>query len=151
MCLIPGHLLQAGNLHNGADSLQQRVLVARAAWLVGVCGGELPPALWGEALVHLIRHMGSPDLVLALFSVSAVLSLLSVFIEQQHVSFLPPPSDKAVHVPIMQSSMHAQGVLEACLHVACRAASWLVSLRYLVLANIADDTLSQITPLLTIQ
>ena len=87
MCLIPGHLLQAGNLHNGADSLQQRVLVARAAWLVGVCGGELPPALWGEALVHLIRHMGSPDLVLALFSVSAVLSLLSVFIEQQHVSF----------------------------------------------------------------
>ncbi len=90
MCLISGQVLQAGNLHNGADSLQQRVLVARAAWLVGVCGGELPPPLWGEALVHLIRHMGSPDLVLALFSVSAVLSLLSVFIEQQHVSFLPP-------------------------------------------------------------
>jgi hypothetical protein len=53
---------------------------------VGVCGGELPPTLWGEALGHLIRHMGSPDLVLALFSISAMLALLSVFIEQQHVS-----------------------------------------------------------------
>lgn len=87
---LSSRLLQAGNLHNGADSLQQRVLVARAAWLVGVCGGDLPPALWGEALAHLIRHMGSPDLVLALFSVSAVLALLSVFIEQQHVR-LPSP------------------------------------------------------------
>ena len=86
----PGWVLQAGNLHNGEDSLQQRVLVARAAWLVGVCGGELPPPLWGEAVSHLIRHMGSHDLVLELFSVSAMLALLSVVIEQQHERFQPP-------------------------------------------------------------
>ena len=64
--------------------------MARAAWLVGVCGGELPPPLWGEALACLVRHMGSPDLVLALSAVSALLALLSTFIEQQHVS-LPHP------------------------------------------------------------
>ncbi len=77
-------------LSSSAESLQQRVLVARAAWLVGVCGGELPPPLWGEALACLVRHMGSPDLVLALSAVSALLALLSTFIEQQHVS-LPHP------------------------------------------------------------
>ena len=43
-------------------------------------------SLWGEALDHLIRHMRSPDIVLALSSVSATLALLSVFIEQQQVS-----------------------------------------------------------------
>ena len=77
-------------LGSSAESLQQRVLVARAAWLVGVCGGELPPLPWGEALACLVRHMGSPDLVLVLSAVSALLALLSTFIEQQHVS-LPHP------------------------------------------------------------
>ena len=105
MCSSPCRLLQAGNLHNGADSLQQRVLVARAAWLVGVCGGELPPLLWGEAVSHLIRHMGSHDLVLALSSVSAMLALLSVLIEQQHVRILPPAMPQ--HMPQSQGGASA--------------------------------------------
>lgn len=73
--------------------------MARAAWLVGVCGGELPPALWGEALASLARHMASTDLVLALSAVSATLALLSVFIEQQHVRLyctMPEKSPKAL-------------------------------------------------------
>ncbi len=69
----------------GAGRLQRSVLVARAAWLVGVCGGELPPALWSSALSSLTSHIADADVVLGLTATSAAMSLCTALLEQQHV------------------------------------------------------------------
>ncbi|EIE26982.1 ARM repeat-containing protein [Coccomyxa subellipsoidea C-169] len=68
----------------GAGRLQRSVLVARAAWLVGVCGGELPPALWSSALSSLTSHIADADVVLGLTATSAAMSLCTALLEQQH-------------------------------------------------------------------
>ena len=59
------------------------ILVTRAVWLVGVCGGDLPAPQWAPALSVLVHHMSSADLVLALTSVSALMALCSSLLEQQ--------------------------------------------------------------------
>ena len=66
-------------------SLQRNVLVARAAWLVGVCGGDLPSGMWSSALLSLAKHVSDKDLVLALTAVSATMALCSGLMERQHV------------------------------------------------------------------
>lgn len=74
-----------GGQQSGADQWQRSVLVARAAWLVGVCGAELPPQLWAAALSALTSHIADADIVLALTAVSAAMSLCTSLLEQQHV------------------------------------------------------------------
>ncbi len=59
--------------------------MARAAWLVGVCGTDLPPPLWAAAFAALTAHVGDADLVLALTAVSATMSLCTALLERQHV------------------------------------------------------------------
>ncbi|BDA43024.1 Importin-11 [Coccomyxa sp. Obi] len=78
-------LLQVnGNGPQGAGQLLRSVLVARAAWLVGVCGTDLPLPLWAAACAALTSHVGDADLVLALTAVSAAMSLCTALLERQH-------------------------------------------------------------------
>ena len=65
-----------------AAGLHGAVLRAGALWLLGVCGAELGPAPWGEALALVVRHLASPDLVVALMAVSALTVLLSNCLEE---------------------------------------------------------------------
>ena len=48
------------------------LLRARALWLVGTCGGGLPPELYADALAALVGHLAAPDLVAALAAAQAV-------------------------------------------------------------------------------
>lgn len=57
--------------------------MARAVWLVGVCGADLPSPQWATALGALVAHISSADLVLALTAVSALMALCSSLLEQQ--------------------------------------------------------------------
>ena len=85
---VPSHHVQGngnGNGPQGAGQLLRSVLVARAAWLVGVCGTELPPPLWAAAFAALTSHISDADLVLALTAVSAAMSLCTFLLERQHV------------------------------------------------------------------
>jgi hypothetical protein len=70
--------------------LQRSLLAARAAWLVGVCGGRLPPGLWAAAAASLIAHFADPDLVVALTAVSAAMALCSSLLEQQQARTSSP-------------------------------------------------------------
>ncbi|KAK9821560.1 hypothetical protein WJX81_001795 [Elliptochloris bilobata] len=51
------------------------LLRARSLWLVGTCGGGLPPELYGDALAALAAHLAAPDLVAALAAAHAVAAL----------------------------------------------------------------------------
>ena len=53
--------------------MQGKLLRTRALWLVAVCGQDLPQELWQEAYAAAVGHMASPDLVVALTAVTAVL------------------------------------------------------------------------------
>lgn len=83
---------QLGNGQPSLDSgqLQRNLLIARAAWLVGVCGGDLPPAVWADALRTVIAHVSDGDLVLALTAVSASMSLCTSLLEEQQVCGATP-------------------------------------------------------------
>jgi hypothetical protein len=56
---------------------------ARALWLVGACGGELPREQWVDAWGLSVSHMGCSDLVVALMAVQAVLLLAVQLLDDQ--------------------------------------------------------------------
>ncbi len=45
--------------------LHEKILRARALWLIGCCGEELGPLHWGEAFGLLVNHLTSQDLVVS--------------------------------------------------------------------------------------
>eukprot|EP00198_Chlamydomonas_reinhardtii_P012580 XP_001701917.1 predicted protein [Chlamydomonas reinhardtii] len=59
------------------------VLAARALWLLGVCGGELPAAALGGAYQLCVCYLAAEDVVVALSSVTSLLGLLSLVLDDQ--------------------------------------------------------------------
>lgn len=84
------HQLGNGQLSLVSGQVQRNLLTARAAWLVGVCGGDLPPAIWADALRTVIAHVSDGDLVLALTAVSASMRLCTSLLEEQQVCGTTP-------------------------------------------------------------
>lgn len=56
-----GPLLQhwIQEFRTGSPDMITRVLQSRALWLVGVCGGALPPQQWGNSFHLLVEYMAS--------------------------------------------------------------------------------------------
>ena len=69
----------------GTQQLSDSVLQSRALWLLGVCGHHLAIHQWCNAYELVVKHIGSKDLVVALTSVSAALSLTSSIMDDQMV------------------------------------------------------------------
>jgi hypothetical protein len=88
-------LLAAGEAELAA--LEGRVLVARALWLVGVCGEELAPLAWGEAFGLAVRHVAAQDAVVALMAVSAATSLIGAALEEQQYVRQPREAQRLWH------------------------------------------------------
>ncbi len=88
-------LLAAGEVELAA--LEGRVLVARALWLVGVCGEELAPPAWGEAFGLAVRHVAAQDAVVALMAVSAATSLIGAALEEQQYVRQPREAQRLWH------------------------------------------------------
>lgn len=56
---------------------------ARALWLVGTCGAELPQPSWTDAYQLAVQYMAVADLVVALQAVQAVLLLTVQILDDQ--------------------------------------------------------------------
>lgn len=56
-----------------ASLLQAQILRARALWLVGVCGGDLPADMWRDAYGLMAVQLSDADLVVALTTVSSLM------------------------------------------------------------------------------
>ena len=61
---------------------EQQLLCARALWLVGVCGTDLPNQHWPGAYALLVHYMSVQDLVLSLTALGAVLAMTAVVLEE---------------------------------------------------------------------
>lgn len=111
---------------SGSADLFAAVLQARALWLVGVCGSDLPRPLWTQACDLVIRHMGARDLVVALMAVSSAMGLAALILDDQQKL----EQAEAAHKPAAALGGGAGGgalqfkeVMEALQEV--RAAGWL--------------------------
>ena len=102
-CLLncESHLLISSNRLQGMDAMQGKLLRTRALWLVAVCGQDLPQELWQEAYAAAVGHMASPDLVVALTAVTAVL-------EQSHQVMEELQSTQQEHA-MMQRTPYEEG------------------------------------------
>lgn len=70
----------------GAPPLYSAILRARAVWLVGVCGSDLPPAAWSQAYAHMAQHIAARDLVVALTSVAALMVATVSTLEEERAA-----------------------------------------------------------------
>lgn len=61
---------------------EQRLLCARALWLIGVCGTDLPSQHWTSAYNTLVHYMSVYDLVIALTALGAILAMTAVVLEE---------------------------------------------------------------------
>ena len=69
-----------------APPLYSAILRARAVWLVGVCGSDLPPAAWSQAYAHMAHHIAARDLVVALTSVAALMVATVSTLEEERAA-----------------------------------------------------------------
>ena len=67
------------------QDISSNALRARALWLIGACGSDLPQNLWEEALLLVAQHMQASDLVVALTAVAALMPLLTIILEEEQV------------------------------------------------------------------
>ncbi|KAK9845638.1 hypothetical protein WJX84_002303, partial [Apatococcus fuscideae] len=65
--------------------ISSNALRARALWLIGACGSDLPQNLWEEALLLVAQHMQASDLVVALTAIAALMPLLTIILEEEQV------------------------------------------------------------------
>ena len=99
------------------EQLHHNVLRARALWLVGVCGGELPREAWAEALHCLVVHLSANDLVVSLSAVSALMAMASAIFEEVQVS--------AVGLPQGSSHIHTGDTkAETCVMLSQGNCTW---------------------------
>lgn len=84
--LYPQLISRLPTFLQGTQQLSDSVLQSRALWLLGICGHHLAIAQWCGAYELVVKHMGSKDLVVALTSVSAALSLTSTIMDDQMAS-----------------------------------------------------------------
>lgn len=82
---VPAPQGPAGEAGGQAGAL----LRARALWLVGTCGGGLPPELYADALAGLVGHLAAPDLVAALAAAQAVAALATRLMIEDSVRAAP--------------------------------------------------------------
>lgn len=75
---------------------EQRLLCARALWLIGVCGTDLPSQHWADAYNSLVNYMSMPDLVLALTALGAILAMTAVVLEE--VSAVEQAEEAVMHM-----------------------------------------------------
>ena len=75
---------------------EQQLLCARALWLIGVCGTDLPNEHWAAAYPLLVQYMAVPDLVLSLTALGAVLAMTAVVLEE--ASALEQAEDAVLHM-----------------------------------------------------
>ncbi|KAL3137525.1 hypothetical protein ABBQ38_004810 [Trebouxia sp. C0009 RCD-2024] len=75
---------------------EQQLLCARALWLIGVCGTDLPTQHWGAAYPLLVHYMAIPDLVLSLTALGAVLAMTAVVLEE--ASALEQAEEAVLHM-----------------------------------------------------
>lgn len=81
--------LRALLVPNLLPGLLGSVILARAIWLVGVCGEELRPEAWGDAFALVVTHISSPDLVVALMAVSAATAMVGTVLEEEQFTSQP--------------------------------------------------------------
>lgn len=98
--------------------LHGNILRARALWLIGVCGEELPPVPWADAFALAVQHIRAPDAVVALMAVSAVTALVSTVLEEQQ--FVSRP---AVDQQLWLEGMEAHGDVPSGEELAAQANS----------------------------
>lgn len=67
------------------QDISSNALRARALWLIGACGSDLPQNLWEEALLLVAQHMQASDLVVSLTAVAALMPLLTIILEEEQV------------------------------------------------------------------
>ncbi|GLI59709.1 hypothetical protein VaNZ11_001566 [Volvox africanus] len=72
-----------GGAAGGEQALLVAVLAARALWLLGVCGQELPSDMLGSAYQQCVCYLAAEDVVVALSSVTSLLGLLSLVLDDQ--------------------------------------------------------------------
>ncbi|KAK9865409.1 hypothetical protein WJX84_004910 [Apatococcus fuscideae] len=65
--------------------VSSNALRARALWLIGACGSDLPQPQWEEALQLVAQHMQASDLVVSLTAVAALMPLLTIILEEEQV------------------------------------------------------------------
>ena len=75
---------------------EQQLLCARALWLIGVCGTDLPNRHWAAAYPILVQYMAVPDLVLSLTALGAVLAMTAVVLEE--ASALEQAEEAVLHM-----------------------------------------------------
>lgn len=75
---------------------EQQLLCARALWLIGVCGTDLPNEHWSAAYPILVHYMAVPDLVLSLTALGAVLAMTAVVLEE--ASALEQAEEAVLHM-----------------------------------------------------
>lgn len=75
---------------------EQQLLCARALWLIGVCGTDLPNQHWAAAYPLLVHYMAIPDLVLSLTALGAVLAMTAVVLEE--ASALEQAEEAVLHM-----------------------------------------------------
>ena len=75
---------------------EQRLLCARALWLIGVCGTDLPNKHWAAAYPLLVHYMSVQDLVLSLTALGAVLAMTAVVLEE--ASALEQAEEAVLHM-----------------------------------------------------
>ncbi|DBA91518.1 TPA: hypothetical protein ACH3X1_003140 [Trebouxia sp. C0004] len=75
---------------------EQQLLCARALWLIGVCGTDLPHQHWSAAYPLLVHYMSVQDLVLSLTALGAVLAMTAVVLEE--ASALEQAEEAVLHM-----------------------------------------------------
>ncbi len=75
---------------------EQQLLCARALWLIGVCGTDLPNQHWSAAYPLLVHYMSVQDLVLSLTALGAVLAMTAVVLEE--ASALEQAEEAVLHM-----------------------------------------------------
>ena len=75
---------------------EQQLLCARALWLIGVCGTDLPNRHWAAAYPLLVHYMSVQDLVLSLTALGAVLAMTAVVLEE--ASALEQAEEAVLHM-----------------------------------------------------
>ena len=81
--------VDGNSAHNSSCAFQDvssNALRARALWLIGACGSDLPQPQWEEALQLVAQHMQASDLVVSLTAVAALMPLLTIILEEEQVS-----------------------------------------------------------------
>ncbi len=98
--------------------IEGSIMRARALWLVGVCGEDLPPRLWQDAFRLAVQHMESADLVVALMAVSAVAALIAVALQEKKFIDQPLEQQHALLEGTEAEGLTAEANREFTMHIA---------------------------------